>query len=118
MRFGTNSNGFDVSDTELVSDDVDSMLALAGEVLLDHAPDPGNTRIERFARWVLENIDPTIVSNSGTILRASRGSVLLSRHGALVLADRDQKFGHWSALELRELATALLRAAHRVESYA
>lgn len=37
-------------------DSLDDVLDVAAEVLRENADDPGNTRIERLARWVVANL--------------------------------------------------------------
>lgn len=106
---------------DLHDDTVDSILDVAGEVVLDHAPDPGNTRIERLARWVVSSVDATVTGTSVGglgIYRTSRERV--ARAGTRIGIDLGdgRALREYTVVQARELAAALLRAAHDAEASA
>lgn len=122
MRLGTSGNNFDLSDVEPAVDSVDSILEIAGEVLVENSPDPGNTRIERLARWAIANLDPTVsfeVVGAFAVCRTS--STMVSRIGERVAVQRPGSGAGWveyTPAQCREVATALLGAAIAAEESA
>ena len=108
MRYGMLNTDFDLSD---VVDTIDDILDIAGEVIEEHAPDPGLTRIERLARWIAASVDPAVTGQSVgqmAVFRTSRVHVIRSSDRVtLDLSGRT----NYSAEEAREIAAALLRAA-------
>lgn len=100
---------FDFSDCELTTDTVTSIQDLAAEVLQEYAPDHGNTRIERLARWVVFNLSPDLQDEGVDEPYVSVTSdVFVHRDANKVLLCYDIELRPDQA---RELATALLICA-------
>jgi hypothetical protein len=56
VRHGENHNRFDVREAGLPVDSLDQVLNVAGEVLAENGAAPGDTRIERMARFIAFNL--------------------------------------------------------------
>jgi hypothetical protein len=116
VRYGTDkpTTKFDLSDVDPI-DRLDDVLDVAAEVLLEHGPDHGNTRIERLARWVAYNV--------GEVPSLSRCAELAREHGATVMTTLDQGRVYVTAqraramtpVDARFFAAQILRAAARAE---
>ncbi len=101
---------FDLSDAGEPVDGVDSILDVAVEVLGEYAPDSGNTRIERMARWILLN-----VGGIPTKMHFPIAEVRNAPAASMVQVSDDHVAGY-SAHDARLLASMLLRAADRAET--
>lgn len=119
-------------ETELESlrvDGVNEILGVALSVLEDHAPDHGDTRIERLARFVLLNIMAHVTHEKcGNISRATSGSpslFVVEQVGRVVGitswpvwsgARSNSAIGLMSSTHARELATALILCADHADN--
>ncbi len=138
MRLGDNDNHFDLSDAGLPDlppiDRLDGALDVAASVLRDYGPDPGNTRIERLARYVSLNLgDEPCLAQAGAVThwvvsfpRQTRPGVpplegrvdvwRVGEHVGLQLdVQNDRSVAALSPDLARAVAIALLRAAERAE---
>lgn len=101
---------------DITIDDVDTILEVAGEVLVENAPDPGDTRIERLARWVVANLDAIVtMQRAGAYTLFTTSRVRAVRLGERILLDLSGR-KEFSPGEAQEVATALLRAAHQART--
>lgn len=122
MRYG-GDNEFDTSDTEtVVVDKIDTLLDdVVVSVLQDYGPDPGDTRVERMARWLALNLGgpPYDIEQSGNLerTRLDHGSITVLRVGEKFMIDQGglTMIVAEAAHEARCLAVALLRAAENSE---
>lgn len=115
-------NQFDVSDVVQAGpiDSIDGVLDVASSVLGDYGSDPGATRIERMARWIVHRVgDPVAIASAGSLSKARTESgigalrcmdfVALAHEGKVVTP-------RLTPDEARELAVALLRMAELAET--
>jgi hypothetical protein len=115
---------FDFSDVEdtltdapLLHDRLDAVLDIAVTVLADYAPDFGNTRLERMARYLMLNLggEPTL-EKAGALARFSGDEVEVLRAGEHIAVHVDGLRAGRTPEQARALAVMLLRAAELAES--
>ncbi|MGN6106820.1 MAG: hypothetical protein ACTHU0_17055 [Kofleriaceae bacterium] len=121
MRHGSTSTEFDLSDVDSARDSVDTIYALAESVLEDYGSQ-GTTRIERMARWIVDEFGLVTRSwlseeRSGSLSRYMMrpGSVwrVVDRVGLMLHGDA--KVRPLTVGEAREIVVSLLRAIHTCE---
>jgi hypothetical protein len=113
MYYGQNNNAFDTSDVDPSVPTLDDVLNIAAEVLAEYGGVPGNTRIERFARFVSLNLggEPYGKNTSGDY--SSSDAIAIMPIGYSIFFRGDGSVDPDTA---REIAVAFLRAAEAVES--
>lgn len=123
MRHGTGTAQFDTTDVDDSPpiDRIDDVLTIAASVLEDYGPDPGATRIERMARWLLLNVGSLpLCERAGAISRFRVEKLHVVRVGdkvgITVPASSWSNATHVPHEQARELAVALLRAVEQAES--
>lgn len=114
---------FDFSDCHI--DGVREVLDVAVSVLTDYAPDMGDTRIERLARWVLFNLkaDVQLEGIGHVALCKCTDKVEVGQVGDRVAFSTYATLGGAAALlrtmsaeEARNVATGLLLCADRADT--
>lgn len=115
------TNTFDTSDVVHTVDKLDDVLDVAGEVLFEYGGYPGDTRIERLARYVVATLggEPYGIQRLGTHARCKLD------HDGLEVLRADERFGIVqggltliignTAREAVSLAVAILRTAELLE---
>lgn len=120
-RHGDHDNRFDVSDDDAGPiDTMNEILDVAASVLADYGPDPGSTRLERLARWVVDAVggEPGSIVSAGAVakVRLDTGiSVLMAGDVIALQFDGRVVTPQLSSDDARELAVALLRVAEYQE---
>lgn len=102
---------------DLGLDSVEEVLTIAAEVVVENAPDPGNTRIERLSRWVIDiagSVWTHDLVRSGKLAMLSGEGWDVVVAGELVRVDMVAP-GSVSPSGARAIAAALLRAAEIAE---
>ena len=125
---------FDISDVFAPIDRIDAALDVAVEVLGEYGPDPGQSRIERLARFMMANIggEPYGFKQVGSIANFQHDDVHVTRIGTQVFIDPtkvsegpDKVANTWgrrkgctfssTPAQARAIAVMLLRAAELAE---
>jgi len=121
MRFNP-TNKFDLPEyTDYEVDNLDTVLDLAGSVLIENAPDPGNTRLERLARFIVSNLggEPSC-TKSGQVENYWIGPPTLNsqikvlRVGEVFGLGSTDEFIKLNTNDAREVIVALLRILESV----
>lgn len=92
----------------LLQDTLESILAVASEVMEECAPDPGNTRLERLSRYLVASLGDVRVAEPATV-----GYYVVSGERVPCV------WVGWSELnpdEARQAAASMLRAVDEIEN--